>query len=263
MAPEKVLEGDMRINAFMSWKVDDRVKSVVESTCFRWFLHIPNINIRQNWNLITALAKFYNSKLNCFEFESNFCVDFGLEDVINITGLPIDGMQVSGFESDDPVGTITHHLQVSETTARSLVMRNDGRNCFGLDMKKLKSSFEAVPNGVDKIEPYVKAYLLCLLGQVLFPNKSKKISAMFLPLLDLNKVNKYAWGAAVLAYLKCSLARVKKLMDSNKVTSLSGFSYALLVMIKSLYSKYARYAHVLLICFIFSGRYLHWSDFLV
>ena len=75
----------------------------------------------------------------------------------------------------------------------------------------------------------MKAYLLFLLGEVIFPNNSKAIAAMYLPLLHLEKINDYAWGAAATATLKFSMGKAKQKMEANKVTTLGGFSYALMV----------------------------------
>ncbi|KAL0801537.1 hypothetical protein Bca101_056713 [Brassica carinata] len=141
-------------------------------------------------------------------------IDFGLEDVLYITGLPTDGEQVSGYESQDIKGTIVKQLKIDEEKAESLMM-NSGSS---INLSRLKSAFEAVPHVEDiGLEPYFKAYLL-------FCWENSSFSPMYLPLLGLDVVNNYAWGAAMLANLKESLRKVK---DTGKFTSLCGFSYAL------------------------------------
>lgn len=131
MAPEKVLQGTMHINNFASWKVDPRVANIVLQTCFNWCLQIKSSELkRQNWQMISALVYFYNPEKQCFKFEEiteegrkdKFYVDFGLEDILYITGLPINGMQVSGLESEDPIGTIVEHLKLSEVEAKALLI---------------------------------------------------------------------------------------------------------------------------------------------
>lgn len=113
------------------------------------------------------------------------------------------------------------HFEISEEKAKSL-MKNSG-----IDLSRLKSEFEMVPRGEDiNLEPYFKAYLLFLLGEVILPNNSSSYSPMYLPLLGSNDVNNYAWGAAMLANMKESLEKVKKV---GNFTSLCGFSYALTV----------------------------------
>lgn len=96
-----------------------------------------------------------------------------------------------------------------------------------INLSRLKFAFEAVPQEEDiGLEPYFKAYLLFLLGEVILPNNSSSFSPMYLPLLNLDVVNSYAWGAAMLANMKESLRKVK---DTRKFTSLCGFSFALTV----------------------------------
>ncbi|CAH2047381.1 unnamed protein product, partial [Thlaspi arvense] len=82
------------------------------------------------------------------------------------------------------------------------------------------------------------AYLMFLLGTVVIPNNTRGISAMFLPLLEKKKVNKYVWGAAVFAVLKTSLEAAKKKLLEKKTTTLCGFSYALQSVFLSYEVKY-------------------------
>jgi hypothetical protein len=44
--------------------------------------------------MLTALLYFYNVDEDCFTFENNIMLDFGLQDILYIKGLPIDGKQV-------------------------------------------------------------------------------------------------------------------------------------------------------------------------
>ncbi|CAH8277322.1 unnamed protein product [Arabidopsis lyrata] len=176
----------------------------------------------QDSNLLTALASMYDESKDHFVIGNpKMDIDFGLEDVLYITGLPIDGEQVSGLESENIMNTIMHHFQITEERAKSL-MKNSG-----IDLSRLKLEFEMVPQGNEvDLEPYFKAYLLLLLGEVILPNNSSSFSPMYLPLLGLNDVNHYAWGAAMLANMKEALEKVK---TTEKFTSLCGFSYALTV----------------------------------
>ena len=220
----KTLEMKMHMTKFLAWKLDPRVSKLVESTCFRWVLKIENGVYRQDSNLLSALVSMYDESRNHFVIGNpKMDIDFGLEDVLYITGLPTDGEQVSGYESQDIKGTIVKQLKIDEEKAESLMM-NSGSS---INLSRLKSAFEAVPQEEDiGLEPYFKAYLLFLLGEVILPNNSSSFSPMYLPLLGLDVVNNYAWGAAMLANLKESLRKVK---DTGKFTSLCGFSYALTV----------------------------------
>ncbi|KAJ4889193.1 hypothetical protein Rs2_28941 [Raphanus sativus] len=115
------------------------------------------------------------------------------------------------------------HFKTNEEKAESLMM-NSGNS---IDLSRLKFEFEMVPQEEDiDLEPYFKASLLFLLEEVIVPNNSNSYSPLYLPLLGFNVVNHYAWGAAMLANMKESLEKVKKV---GKFTSLCCFSYALTV----------------------------------
>ncbi|KAJ4876310.1 hypothetical protein Rs2_41328 [Raphanus sativus] len=121
------------------------------------------------------------------------------------------------------MGTLIRHFKINQEKAESLMMNS--RN--SINLSRLKSEFETVPQEEDiDLEPYFKAYLLFLLRQVIIPNNNSSYSPMYLPLLGLNDVNHYAWGATMLANMKESLRKVKEV---GKFTSLCGFSYALTV----------------------------------
>jgi hypothetical protein len=103
-----------------------------------------------------------------------------------------------------------------------------GINCYGVCLQKLKKAYEVVPKDITELDlqRYIKAYLLYLLGTVLFTNASNTVPVLYLPLLDLERIDNYAWGAATLATIKHSMNRKKK---NGQIKSLCGFSYALLV----------------------------------
>jgi hypothetical protein len=98
--PEQIIQSTMHLNNFTSWNVDTRVYDAVNKTCFKYFLRIKkDVFLRQNWQMITALVDYYDCNINCFKFKEtshlDYHLDFGLEDIMYITGLPIDGIQVS------------------------------------------------------------------------------------------------------------------------------------------------------------------------
>lgn len=94
----KTLEMKMHMNKFLAWKLDPRVSKLVESTCFRWVLKIEDGLYRQDSNLLSALVSMYDESRDHFVIGNpKMDIDFGLEDVLYITGLPIDGKQVLIF----------------------------------------------------------------------------------------------------------------------------------------------------------------------
>jgi hypothetical protein len=110
-------------------------------------------------------------------------------------------MQVSDFESEDTLQTILHHLTKDVVKADSLLMREKNPHAENgmIDVKNLRESFQNVPkdiseSDVERLEPYVKAFLLFFLGTVIFSNGSRSISPKYLQLVENNKVDHYAWG---------------------------------------------------------------------
>jgi hypothetical protein len=84
----------MQINKFTEWNLHPNVKEVVKKTCFNYFMEFPTAKVNIPKQMLVALLCFYNSEEECFVFAENTKVDIGLEDILYITGLPIDGKQV-------------------------------------------------------------------------------------------------------------------------------------------------------------------------
>ena len=182
----------------------------------------------------TTLVLKYDIKESRFAFRSEeeaFHLDIGLEDIWNITGLLIDGKQVSGKEYSNSIGVIKEHLNLGDSEAKDLLQYRNNKVTSMIEVNKLKVKFEKVPKHANEseIRPFVKAYLLYLLGQVILLNSSRAIAAMYLPLLDLEEIDKYAWGAAVLGCLKCAMSKAKKDYLADNSGLLNGFSLALTV----------------------------------
>ncbi|ESQ30724.1 hypothetical protein EUTSA_v10012247mg [Eutrema salsugineum] len=214
------------------WKVDPQIQTLVEATCFKHFLRFHEGNsVNQNLSLLTALAYFYDRDESVFSFgdKKSFFVDFSLEDVLYITGLSIDGDPVTGVENVS-AHAIAHELNIHETEVDELYFkRKKAKTNVRLDLNKLRTRFEKVPEECLDCDAYLKAYLLYLLGTVIMPNNTEGVSPIYLPLLGRNTVNKYAWGAAMVGFLKNSLKDTKALLDEGKTGSISGFVYAIMV----------------------------------
>jgi hypothetical protein len=171
----------MQLNNITSWDVDESVKAEVRKTCFQHFLDLLKAEVLVNCKMLTALLYFYNVDEDCFTFASNIMLDLGLQDIMYITGLPIDGKQVSGNEFMKAKETIAQHLTVTENEAHELLTSN---NSCDIKLSKLKEKFEVVPRDISSVKfvSYVKAYLLYLPGNVLFCTSTHgTVSCMYLP----------------------------------------------------------------------------------
>ncbi|CAI8591251.1 unnamed protein product [Vicia faba] len=88
----KISSFSMQLNNFTGWTLHSRVKEEVEKTCFKYFTRFPTTEIKIPKQMIVDLLRFYDYEEEHFVF-GDTKVDLGLEDVMYITGLPIDGKQ--------------------------------------------------------------------------------------------------------------------------------------------------------------------------
>ncbi|KAL5699184.1 UDP-arabinose 4-epimerase [Ranunculus cassubicifolius] len=141
-----------------------------------------------------------------------------LEDIYNITGLPIVGFPLTCEKLRDYGPIIERCLGKKPDDEESC---RTGK----IKLEWLKSEFGTLPGNAtaDEVDYYTWAYLLALCGNCLFPNSTGTyVNAYYLQFLeDLEKRKDYAWGAAVLAYLfKC----LTEFVMSKTVTDLRGFA---------------------------------------
>lgn len=152
----------------------------------------------------------------------------GLEDVYFLTGLPVDGLPV------------TEKVISIEKAAQYLGVREDVGFFVGkfVNMSKLRAHFKGMLlDSEEAVSCATRAYILYLLGSFFFTSTSTNIvSSSYLPLLeDLDRVNDYAWGAAVLACLHTSLKAFKKKRNAN----IGGFLYMLMVRTSHMFFEFA------------------------
>ncbi|CAI8596803.1 unnamed protein product [Vicia faba] len=66
-----------------------------------------------------------------------------------ITGLPIDGKQISGFEPGDPIETIVNHLSLHPVEANDLLLPNKrGKKSHNISLKPVHATLKASMNKV-------------------------------------------------------------------------------------------------------------------
>ncbi|KAL5077286.1 hypothetical protein RYX36_016270 [Vicia faba] len=135
-------------------------------------------------------------------------------------------VQISGFEPGDPIETIVNHLSLHSVEANDLLLSNKrGKKSHNISLKRLKEKFQSIDVTEENVNSYVKAYILFLLGNVLFTTSTfTDVSVIYLPFLEVLDIDNYAWEAAVHATLKASMNKVRQ---GNK--TLTGFAYLLMV----------------------------------
>ncbi|XP_021822726.1 serine/threonine-protein phosphatase 7 long form homolog isoform X2 [Prunus avium] len=212
------------INNLKEWKLDKRVKQRIKDSGFDGLLRLTTFPVNHDLPLLSALVESYDVKSRCFVF-NGYKLVFGLEDVLYITGLPVDGNPVTGIDSK----------------GNELCMKYLGRNVCDETRKGLTNSawlrnnFEVVPETIDQdspeIEPYVRAFLLYLIGSIVVPSyHGTNVPVMYLSLMEnLQSIKDYAWGAALLAHLHISMENFKQPYSPRRKNILIGHSYSLMV----------------------------------
>ena len=104
-------------------------------------------------------------------------------------------MQVSGPECNDCVKLVAKHFKITPAEAEKLLVCKDKKKSFDIDLKILKRDYEHVPENIsdEDLLVYVKAYLLYLIGTLLFVSKSfGSIPSFYLYFLELDDIDSYA-----------------------------------------------------------------------
>ncbi|KAK1358109.1 hypothetical protein POM88_051365 [Heracleum sosnowskyi] len=184
--------------------LDSRFKEVIDSSqnsrSLLNFLKFPQAEILPS--VLTCALKYYDVSDNVFRINGNvLCLS--LEDVKFLTGLPISGRPIIMESNRDLEGF---------------------QRCFGLNPNKncnITVISSLVNNETYTYEQWTKALLLLLIRCVIVPSASgHTVNTTFLKLIeDLDQVDSYAWGAALLAYLydgiRQYLVHQKRSLDGN------------------------------------------------
>ncbi|CAL1397890.1 unnamed protein product [Linum trigynum] len=151
---------------------------------------------------------------------STFHLPFGevtitLEDVATLTGLPIDG---------DPVIVDIPDEEWSAMCVRLLGQSPTEVSRGAVRISWLRDEFNRLPANAssETTQQYARAYALYLMGGVLFPDRSGgMVHLQYLLLVeDWQRAGRFAWGAAVLAYLYREMGMSVLLMTQS--SSLGG-----------------------------------------
>ena len=179
------------------WVIDDRIIPYLELTRLYDF-HLVAYG-RVDRAIITALVERWRQETHTFHLPLGEAT-ITLLDVALLTRLPIEGRavctggrQLSGWR--DMVHRILGERPPPE------VIRGSGLRCTWL-----VQTFSQLPGDADEgtISRYAKAYILYLIGAVLFADKtSNQIQLLYLTLLDdpWERIAEYSWGSAALGYL--------------------------------------------------------------
>lgn len=207
-------QSEMHLNKLKDWKLTNDVREVVERTCFKFLLplHDQLSAIKGDLQIPLSFLKHlilkYDGEADCFRIGAQgFGLDFGFEDILHITGLPIDGNPVTGEIIEDPAQLLVKHLGMEMVIARSMFDFKSKPAYKGtVNLNTFLEHFDTPAATVYSSEVRAKAFIFYCLSTTIFPSRSRSGRPHYLPLLDFNEINNYAWGAAVLGHIKHDIA---------------------------------------------------------
>ncbi|CAN4092593.1 unnamed protein product [Withania somnifera] len=173
-------------------KLNDSQKDAISRTGFGNLLLIPSQMLSKN--LLVELMERWNCQKRAFVLPPGE-ITISLLDVALILGLRVTGNPVL-LRQDTPFLDLEREYNVylwnRKITVASLEQRLD--------------SLAGTTN-----DDFVRSFLLYMFGTFLFPNTNGKIDSRYVYLLrDIDKVNSFSWGAAVLADVVHWLNKRKK-----------------------------------------------------
>ncbi|KAJ3707989.1 hypothetical protein LUZ61_011694 [Rhynchospora tenuis] len=203
---------------------DDRYKTYVTMAGLN---HVNRIGRVYHDNaLINALVERWRQETHTFHLPVGE-MTITLEDVAVLLGLRVDGEALCPPRDLDWPCVVEELLgNVDLTTFRK------GSRSPRIRISWLRNCFSYCPPDADEstVQKYARAYLLMLVGTVLFPDHfGDSISARYLPLFkDFNKSGSYSWGSGVLAFLYrelCSATKTEKRQIGGPIILLQMWSW--------------------------------------
>ncbi|KAM0983716.1 hypothetical protein ACFX2C_011226 [Malus domestica] len=183
------------------WKVDQRVLGALEGTGLDNLYTLATIvgrNAHDN-SMIDALVRHYDVRDRCFKI-NNQNLFFGLEDVLLITGLPVEGT---------PVIKSTTNIHALENLLGGVPESELKDKSNAVNLSWLQKEFEHVPENVDadRFSCHVRGFVLYILGTVMVPSLDHvHVNLGYLGCMsEIGEIKKYAWGVALLSHVHYSL----------------------------------------------------------
>ncbi|KAL9659495.1 hypothetical protein QQ045_024301 [Rhodiola kirilowii] len=185
-------------------KLDVRIRDYVVAVGFYPWTQVASV--RLDPTLLTAAIERWRPETHTFHLNDGEAT-ITLQDVSLLTGLPVEGMPVTGRSQINFEEVCERLLGVyPECDSKSPAIAK--RSWFTDHLREIPADA-----GEEMLKMYARAYLLHLIGTTLFSDKSgNTIPLCFLPLLeDLDRIRDYSWGSAVLACLysnMCSASQI-------------------------------------------------------
>ncbi|XP_056682429.1 serine/threonine-protein phosphatase 7 long form homolog [Spinacia oleracea] len=193
------------------WVIHDRVLEFVRLAGFYGVHRLVGGGLALDRSLITALIERWRQETHTFHLAVGEAT-ITLQDVAVLLGLRVHGAPVTGD------GTGVWSALVEELLGIRPEPGDDGKPVLqgsSLRMTWLRRHFSQGPpdDAADIVyERFSRAYILALMGSILFADKSgDAVQLVYLPLIrDLRRAGTYSWGSATLAYLYRQMCRAAR-----------------------------------------------------
>ncbi|XP_030964384.1 serine/threonine-protein phosphatase 7 long form homolog [Quercus lobata] len=193
--------------------VDNRVRNIITTVGLEGLLWVPGREIDNG--LITALVERWRPETHTFHMPHGE-VTITLQDVEVLLRLPVDGDAITGSTQKTWVNVCRDFLGFQPVTQNNH-KQLDGQRI--LINRLLEEVANPLPPDAeeDQLHKYARCYILALLGDTIFMDKSgDRVHLMWVQQLeDLHNPRRYSWGSACLAWLYRELCRASE--DTSQI----------------------------------------------
>ena len=176
--------------------VDDRVRNIITTVGLERLLWVPGREIDNG--LITALVERWRPETHTFHMPHGE-VTITLQDVEVLLGLPVDGDAITGSTQKTWVDVCRDFLGFRPVNQNNHKQLDGQRILINWLLEEVANPLP--PNAEDdQLHKYTRYYILALLGDAIFMDKSgDRVHLMWVQQLeDLHNPRRYSWGVLAL-----------------------------------------------------------------
>lgn len=180
-------------------QLDNRIVSRLVDTGFYGVYRLGTM--KYDWGLINALIERWHQETHSFHLPIGEAT-ITLQDIGVLTGLPVDGVAVTGL---DPTRKPQQWRELCQEILGVSPPDSEMSGGFLKIMWLMDQFSTPLPEDATQaeVDRYTRAYIFSVIGGTVMPDRSgNKVKMIFLPLLrDIDRIRDYSWGSASLAFL--------------------------------------------------------------
>ena len=178
--------------------VDERVLAIVRLLGLEGLHLVPSIQL--DHALITAFVKQWCPETHTFHLPHGE-MTITLQDVEVIMGLPVEGEAMVGSSKRTWTDVCAEMLEIQISNDPQTMLRGQ-RILIAAFVERIRQPLPPDANEI-QVHQYTRCYILALLGDMVFLDKSgDRVHLMWLEFMrNLHNPHKYSWGSAALSWL--------------------------------------------------------------